>query len=81
MNIADWTGSTGVLLILLAFFLNMFNRLSKDGATYILMNIIGAGLACTASVMIGYLPFIILEAAWTAVSVAALIRLFILSKS
>jgi hypothetical protein len=38
------------------------------------MNIIGAGLACLASWMIDYIPFVILEATWTAVSVFALLN-------
>jgi hypothetical protein len=28
------------------------------------MNIAGAGMACLASVMINYIPFILLEAVW-----------------
>ncbi len=74
MTLTDWLGSAGVFLILLAYFLNIFNRLDKEGYFYVLMNISGAALACLASVMLKYLPFIILEAAWTLVSMAALIK-------
>jgi len=38
------------------------------------MNIAGAGLACYASYLINYLPFIILEGVWTFVSIIALLR-------
>jgi hypothetical protein len=38
------------------------------------MNIIGASLACYASILINYLPFIILEATWAMVSVLGLVR-------
>jgi hypothetical protein len=40
------------------------------------MNIIGAGLAGLASVLIHYIPFVILEGAWTLVSIAALVKYF-----
>lgn len=75
MNINDITGSAGVGLILLAYFLNTFSFIDKDGKLFFAMNIIGAGLACYASILINYLPFIILEAVWTIVSVAGLIKL------
>jgi hypothetical protein len=38
------------------------------------MNTIGAALACYASFLINYAPFVVLEAAWTIVSVYGLIR-------
>ena len=40
------------------------------------MNIIGAGLAGLASWLINYMPFVVLEATWMAVSVFALIGYF-----
>jgi hypothetical protein len=75
MNLSDWIGFTGVAILLIAFLLNLLKRLSTDSPPYILMNMIGAGLACVASIMINYIPFIILEAAWTLVSVVTLIRI------
>ncbi|HYW94915.1 MAG TPA: hypothetical protein VE870_04960 [Bacteroidales bacterium] len=81
MTLIDWLGSAGVFLILLAYFLNIFNKMKKEGYPYILMNIAGAGLACLASILLKYLPFIILEAAWTLVSMAALVRLSLGSRS
>ncbi len=38
------------------------------------MNIIGAGLSCYASVLIGFIPFVILEATWAIVATAGLIK-------
>ena len=38
------------------------------------MNVIGAVFACLASVMIHYLPFIVLEGAWALVSMATLLK-------
>jgi hypothetical protein len=73
---SDWIGSVGVAILLLAFLLNLLNRISKDSASYIYLNIVGSGLACTASWMIDYLPFVVLEGVWMLVSVFALIRSF-----
>ena len=71
----DWIGFTGVAILLTAFLLNIFDKISRDGLFYIVMNIIGAGLACLASYLIHYIPFVMLEGAWTLVSLLALIRL------
>ncbi|MFL5765529.1 MAG: hypothetical protein ACJ77K_16410 [Bacteroidia bacterium] len=75
MKITDWIGAIGVAILLLAFFLNLANRLNKDSYAYILMNIIGAGIACLASILINYIPFVVLEGCWTLVSMGALLRL------
>lgn len=72
MTITDWTGFAGVTILLAAYFLNLQGKLGKDSYAYIVLNIIGAGIACLASVLLYYLPFIILEATWALVSVAAL---------
>ncbi|MCW3102367.1 MAG: hypothetical protein JWO09_807 [Bacteroidetes bacterium] len=76
MNINDWIGFIGVTILLLAFLLNLRGRLSQNDLPYILMNVIGAGLAGLASVLIHYIPFVILEGAWTLVSLAALVKHF-----
>lgn len=62
--------------MLIAFLLNLAGKLQKDGLAYILMNIVGAGLACLASYLIHYIPFVILEGTWTVVSIGALVNYF-----
>lgn len=74
MSFADLTGSAGVFILLLAFVLNLLNKITRESISYILMNIIGAALACYASYLINYIPFIILEGVWTVVSFIALVR-------
>ena len=69
---SDYIGFIGVAILLVAFLLNLLNKISKDGFPYIFMNIIGAGLACAASWLINYIPFVILEGTWTLVSLIAL---------
>jgi hypothetical protein len=49
LSISDWIGSAGVTILLFAYLLNLLNKISKESLAYINMNIIGAGLACTAS--------------------------------
>lgn len=75
-SFADIIGSAGVFILLLAFVLNLLNKISRESINYILMNVIGAGLACYASYLINYIPFIILEAVWTVVSVIALLNYY-----
>ncbi len=74
MNYNDIIGSLGVGLILLAYFLNTFSFIRKEGRLFFVMNIAGAALACYAAILINYVPFIVLEAIWTLVSVAGLVR-------
>ena len=78
---ADWVGTIGVTLLLIAFGLNLLNKITQSSLVYIFLNCIGASLACTASILINYIPFVILEAVWTIVSLAALINYFRKSKT
>ncbi|WP_435413123.1 CBU_0592 family membrane protein [Psychroserpens mesophilus] len=75
MTYTDWIGSIGVFLILLAYFLNVIGTLNHKDITFIILNLIGATLACIASVLLDYVPFIILEGAWVLVSLYALLTL------
>lgn len=75
MTVADWIGSVGVSILLIAFLLNLLKKITQDSIAYVLMNLIGALLAGLASVMIHYTPFIILEAVWVFVSLVTLINI------
>ena len=76
MNYAEAMGSLGVSLLLIAYLLNMFKLLKTEGLMYSLLNFIGAAIACYSSWLIHYFPFVILEGAWTLVSLFALVRYF-----
>ena len=76
MTHTDWIGFIGVFLILLAYILNVTGKLQSSSLSFILLNLFGAGLACLASVLMDYLPFIILEGVWAIVSLIALIKKF-----
>lgn len=72
MTITDWTGAIGVTLLLVAFFLNLTGKIGKESFAYLFLNVLGAGVACLASVLLRYWPFIILEGCWTLVSAVGL---------
>lgn len=81
MNINDIIGSVGVGMILVAYFLSTEKLIRSDSKIYFVLNIIGAGLATLASVLIGYWPFVILEATWTLVSLYGLMKAMRISVS
>lgn len=74
MSYQDWIGTMGVGLILLAYFCNTFKLVSGESKVFFLLNAIGAALACYASYLISYWPFVILEGTWTLVSLVGLLK-------
>jgi hypothetical protein len=74
MNLSTFTGSLGVTILLVAFVLNMLKIIQTESLAYPLLNFIGAGIACFASYLISYFPFVILEGVWAVVSFAAVIK-------
>ena len=74
MSNIDLIGFMGVLLILIAYFLNINNKLEPDNIIYILLNLFGGMLACLASVLMEFYPFVLLEGTWAVVSFVALIK-------
>ncbi len=72
MSFADWIGTVGVSLLLIAFALNLFKIASTKSYLYLGLNFSGALLAGVASVLIKYVPFVILESVWTLVSLLQL---------
>jgi hypothetical protein len=76
MTQTDIVGFIGVTILLVAFFLNLTDKLKKDSLSYLAMNFIGAGIACFASILMNYLPFIILEGCWTVVSAFGIFTYF-----
>ena len=74
MSISEVIGSIGVALLLVAFFMNSFAMLASDSQVYQAMNAVGAAISCYASYLIGFAPFVVLEAIWCAAAVAAMLR-------
>ena len=74
MSSGDLIGSLGVAILLAAFVAQLFGRLRSDTRAYHALNVVGAGLACLASYLIGFWPFVVLEATWMAAAAYALVR-------
>ena len=76
MSYNDIIGTMGVGLILLAYFCNTFGWINGRSKNFFLINSIGAGLACYASLLINYWPFVILEGTWFLISIIGLVKAF-----
>jgi len=74
MNTNDWIGTIGVGLILFAYFCSTFKWISAHSRIFFLLNSLGAAMACYASYLISYWPFVVLEGTWTIVSLVGLIK-------
>jgi len=74
MKISDIIASIGVIILLIAFLLNLYNKLSSESKTYGLLNLIGAGICCFASWMVSFYPFVILEGVWAFVALVSLFK-------
>ncbi len=72
MELSDLIGTIGVAMMLIVFLLNIADKLHNDHPFYIVMNLIGSSFACTASIMIKYTPFVVLEGTWCIISIWAL---------
>jgi len=74
MNSSDLIGTLGVGMILTAYFCSSFKFISGSSKLYFGLNAVGAALACYASYLIVYWPFVILEGTWMIVSLIAFVR-------
>jgi hypothetical protein len=74
MKLSDIIASTGVIILLIAFLLNLYKRLPAQSRWYSGMNFLGAGLCGFSSYMISFYPFVILESIWAAFALASFIK-------
>lgn len=74
MNTTDWIGFIGVFQILLAYILNVIGKIKSTDLSFILLNLFGASMACIASILMEYIPFILLEGVWAIVSLISLMK-------
>jgi len=72
MTYNDWIGTLGVGIILLAYFFNTTKMVPENGKLFFVLNTLGGALSCYAAVLIDFIPFIVLEAIWTVVSIYGL---------
>ena len=74
MKTSDILASTGVIILLIAFLLNLYKRLPAESRAYSLLNFIGAGICGYSSYMISFYPFVVLEGVWALFALAHLLK-------
>jgi hypothetical protein len=74
MTPSEWVGTIGVSLLLLAYVLDVSDKLDDDSPWFFGLNAVGAALAGFSAYMIKFWPFVVLEGIWAVVSVVALIK-------
>ena len=74
MKLSDIIASIGVIILLIAFLLNLYQKLPAENKLYSLLNLIGAGICCFASWMVSFYPFVILEGVWAFVAFVSLFK-------
>jgi hypothetical protein len=75
MKASDLIASIGVIILLIAFFLNLISKIASDSKFYIWCNIIGASMNCYSSYLISFYPFVVLEAIWALVAFWSLLKI------
>ncbi len=74
MKPSDIIASIGVIILLIAFLLNLYKRITVESRAYTAMNFLGASTCCFASFMIGFYPFVVLEGIWAAFALVSFIN-------
>ncbi len=74
MKTSDIIASVGVIILLVAFLLNLFKKIDAESKLYALMNFIGAGMCGYSSYLISFYPFVILEGIWAFVALLSLLK-------
>jgi len=74
MKLSDIIASTGVIILLIAFLLNLYKKIPADSRAYAFMNFLGAALCGVSSYMIKFYPFVLLEGVWSFVALVSLIK-------
>ena len=72
MKTSDILASIGVIILLIAFLLNLYKKLPASSNVYKLCNLIGAGICGFSSYMIHFYPFVVLEGIWASVALLSL---------
>jgi hypothetical protein len=72
MKTPDILASIGVIILLIAFLLNLYKKLTAQSKLYAFLNLSGAGICCLSSYLISFYPFVVLEAVWAFVALLSL---------
>jgi hypothetical protein len=74
MKTSDIIASTGVIILLVAFLLNLYKRLPVTSWIYGTLNFVGAAICCFASYLVSFYPFVVLEGTWAIFGLLALLK-------
>jgi cytochrome bd-type quinol oxidase subunit 2 len=74
MKPSDIIASIGVIILLIAFLLNLYKKLSANSKAYTFMNFLGAAICGFSSYLISFYPFVVLESIWSLVALVSLIK-------
>jgi len=74
MKASDIIASIGVIILLIAFLLNLYKKISANSTPYTFMNFLGAAICGFSSYLIGFYPFVVLESIWAIFALVSLIK-------
>lgn len=74
MKLSDIIASLGVIILLIAFLLNLYKKLQANSRAYCAMNFIGAAMCGVSSYMINFYPFVVLEGIWAGFALISFIQ-------
>lgn len=74
MSLSGLFATLGVILLLIAFLLNLMQRLDAKSLPYATLNFLGASLCGISAYMVSFYPFVILEGVWATVALLALLK-------
>ena len=74
METSDIIASLGVIILLIAFVLNLYKKVTTESRTYTLLNFIGAATCGYASFLISFYPFVVLEGIWAAFALVSFFK-------
>ena len=74
MKTSDIIASIGVIILLIAFLLNMYKKVSSQSRIYTGLNFLGAAICCLSSYLIDFYPFVVLEGVWGAFALYSFIN-------
>lgn len=73
-EISNIIGILGVFLVVLAYFLLQYEKLSAQGFAYPVLNLLGALMILFSLIYAWNLPSVIIETAWAIVSIFGIAR-------
>ncbi|MBS0417751.1 MAG: hypothetical protein JSR66_08555 [Proteobacteria bacterium] len=79
MTPGDVVGTLGVTILLISFALTTTGRTAPHSQLCLILNCFGAALACAASILIHFIPFVVLEGLWCLVATATWVKIHCLS--